>query len=260
MNNNIRKTKSCVFAAVLLAALLIICCFILFAKYKADKTETPAEETQTPDIPYLSIPVTENEKGESVFAVSVESFINYFNNVYCRRNGNEYLNSTSSDNWYWYSELSPRFGYEATRYQFSADKTVWPMPTVSIYGANNDGIYEIRMTFDDHGYQERFHTLFKELCVCMEKTFILGLGDTEAEELFEALYAQAYTNFFGNHHSYSDSDRPPLYSVYRYDNIGMYCFYGAGNVEICFIPLTAEAINTLNFENVMIIDTEGEQK
>ena len=251
---------SYIFAAILIASALQVGCFVYFAKNRADSADIIAEEAETPDItlPDISELATENEKGESVFAVSVEDFIRYFNAVYSQRHWDDYLNSTSSDNWYWYSELSPRFGYESTRYQFTADKTVWPMPTVSVYSADNSEIYELRMTFDDHGYQERFYVLFRELCVCMEKLMIQELTEAEADELFEVLRSQAYTNFFGDHHAYGDLERPPLYSVYRYNNIGMYCFYGAGNIEICFIPLTENAVEILESENVKIIDCKGE--
>ena len=254
--------KAIIRIVIILSALLLLGGAVYTARGNDAFTDTTPLEEHIPDLqtPDFSEFVTENEKGESIFAVQVRAFTDYFNGVYRQSHENDYLNSTSSDNWYWYSELSPRFGYESTRYQFTADKTVWPMPTISIYASNSDEIYEIRMTFDDHGYQERFHTLFKELCICMEKTLMQGLSESEADELFEALYAQAYNNFFGNHHVYGDPERPPLTSVYRNMKIGMYCFYGAGNIEICFIPLTESAVNILNTENVKIIDYKGEQQ
>ncbi len=198
--------------------------------------------------------VAENEKGESVFAISVEDFIDCYNSVYRQTHETGYLNSTNSENWYCYTELSPRFGYEAVRYEFSADRTVWPMPTISFYAPDNDEIYEIRMTFDDHGYQERLFELFKELCFCMEKTMMPELSETESAALFEKLYAQSDMNFFGDHSAYGDPERPQLNAMYRCDNIGMYCFYGSGNIEICFIPLTAAAINMLKSGNIIFLD------
>ena len=217
----------------------------------------PAEETEaTPDIetPALSELVMENENGQSVFAISLEDFIDRFNAVYRQRNGSDYLNLENADNWYRYLEFSPCFGVESVRHQFTADKTVWPMPTISFYTEDQEEIFEIRMTFDDHGYQERFHQLYKELCICMEKTMLPELTEREAEELFEKLYLEAYANFYGNHAAYGDPERPPLTAVTVCDRIGMYCFYGAGNIEICFIPLTEAAINTLRTENTAFDD------
>ena len=196
----------------------------------------------------------ENENAQNVFAISLEDFIDRYNAVYRQRNGNDYLDSENADNWYRYNELSPCFGLESVRHQFTADKTVWPMPTISFYTEDQEEIFEIRMTFDDHGYQERFRQLFKELCICMEKTMLPKLTEREAEELFEKLYSEAYANFFGNHAAYGDPERPPLTAVTVCDKIGMYCFYGAGNIEICFIPLTENAISILKAEKTAFDD------
>ena len=198
--------------------------------------------------------VAENEKGESVFAIPIEDFIDCYNSVYRQTHETGYLNSTSSDNWYCWSELSPCFGYESVRYTFSADKTIWPMPTISIYAPNNDEIYEIRMVFDDHGYQDRFHELFRELCSCMEKMLMPELSMAEAETLFETLYAQSDGNFYGDHSAFDDPERPALNAVYQYENIGMYCFYGSGNIEISFVPLTARSIGFLEENGIPLLD------
>ena len=198
--------------------------------------------------------VAENEKGESVFAIPIENFIDCYNRVYLQTHEIGYLNSTNSENWYCCDELSPCFGYASVRYKFTADKTVWPMPTISVYAPDNDEIYEIRMVFDDHGYQDRFHELFKELCICMEKMMMPELTMAEAETLFETLYAQSDDNFFGDHSAFDDPERPLLNAVYQYKNIGMYCFYGSGNIEICFVPLTAHAVGFLEENGIPLLD------
>jgi hypothetical protein len=198
--------------------------------------------------------VAENEKGESVFAIPIENFIDCYNRVYLQTHETGYLNSTNSENWYCCDELSPCFGYASVRYKFSADKTVWPMPTISVYAPDNDEIYEIRMVFDDHGYQDRFHELFRELCICMEKMMMPELSMAEAETLFETLYAQSNDNFFGDHSAFDDPERPLLNAVYQYKNIGMYCFYGSGNIEICFVPLTAHAVGFLEENGIPLLD------
>ena len=198
--------------------------------------------------------VAENEKGESVFAIPIENFIDCYNSVYLQTHETGYLNSTDSENWYCFDELSPCFGYASVRYRFSADKTVWPMPTISVYAPDKDEIYEIRMVFDDHGYQDQFHELFRELCICMEKIMMPELSTAEAETLFETLYAQSDDNFFGDHSAFDDPQRPVLNAVYQYKNIGMYCFYGSGNIEICFVPLTAHAVGFLEENGIPLLD------
>ena len=196
----------------------------------------------------------ENENGESVFAIPIENLIECYNRVYRQTHETGYLNSTNSENWYCYDELSPCFGYASVRYKFSADKTVWPMPTVSIYAPDNDAIYEIRMTFDDHGYQDQFYELFRELCICMEKMMMPELSAVDAETLFETLYAQSDDNFFGDHSAFDDPERPKLNAVYQYENIGMCCFYGSGNIEICFVPLTASSVGFLEENGIPLLD------
>ena len=128
------------------------------------------------------------------------------------------------------------------------------MPTISVYAPDNDEIYEIRMVFDHHGYQDRFHKLFKELCICMEKMMMPELSMSEADTLFVTLYAQSDDNFFGDHSAFDDPERPKLNAVYQYKNIGMYCFYGAGTIEICFVPLTARSIVFLEGNGIPLLD------
>ncbi len=198
--------------------------------------------------------VVENENGESIFAIPIENFIDCYNSVYRQTHETGYMDSTNSDNWYCWGELSPCFGYESFRYKFSEDPKIWPMPTVSIYTPDNDEIYENRMVFDDHGYQEQLRKLYKDLCICMEITMMPKLSKAEADTLFEKLYAQSKKNFFGDHSAFDDPKRPKLNAVYQYGNTGMYCFYGSGNIEICFVPLTASSIGFLEGNGIPLLD------
>ena len=219
----------------------------------AVRYESPERILDEPTADFSEL-VVENENGESVFAIQIENLIECYNSVYRQTHETGYLNSTNSENWYCYDELSPCFGYESVRYKFSADKNVWPMPTISIYAPDNDEVYEIRMVFDDHGYQDQLHELFRELCICMEKMMIPELSAVEAETLFETLYAQSDDNFFGDHSVFDDPERPKLNAVYQYENIGMYCFYGSGNIEICFVPLTARSISFFEENGIPLLD------
>ena len=205
----------------------------------------PADEAAIVVTTDFSALATVNEQGESVFALSVGDFIECYNGVYRQYYGKDYLKDLSSEGWQHWSELSPRFGYEATRYEFSADRSVWPMPTMSVYATEDNTIYEVRMTFDDHGYQDDLHALYTELCGCLLKMACPALSDAEIDEAFRELYALSDENFFGDHHEYGDPERPPLTKLLAFGSVGFYCFYGAGNIEICMIPLTAPAMETL---------------
>ena len=224
------------------------------ARKPEDHGADSAESLSDGPMPDFSELAAENANGESVFAIPVEELISCYNSVYRRTHETDYLNPTDSENWYCYDGLSPCFGYASVRYKFSADKSVWPMPTISIYAPDKDAVYEIRMTFDHHGYQDGLYALYEELCICMEKTLLPELSEADAEALFEMLYARADDNFFGNHAAFDDPERPALNAVYPFGNIGVYSFYGSGNIEICFVPLTAGALEFLQENGIPLPD------
>ena len=179
--------------------------------------------------------------------------------MYRADHGEDYLLPIEDDHWVRLSEPSLCFGYDAVCFQFAADREVWPMPRVSVY-APKDGseIYELRMTFDHHGSQQVLFDQFRALCLCAEKLMIPKLSDTEAADLFDTLYAQSETkfNFFGDHYLYGDPERPALDAVIRNGNVGFYCFYGAGNVELCIIPLAPSAVKALQDTGTAIRDLQ----
>ena len=223
-----------------------------------DFLETPIPEAQD-EIPAVTEPpidlsmlAAENERGQSVFDVSAAEWIESFNSVYRQYHGEDYLTKTDSEEWGCSSELSPRFGYEATRYKFSENKKAWSMPTVSVYSPDEDEIYEVRITFDDHGYRENYYIKYKGLCSCLLKMVCPELSEEETDEVFRQLYALAYDNFFGDHHWYGDPERPPLTVLLQRENVGFYCFYGSGNIELCMIPLTPTALELLEAEGTEI--------
>lgn len=215
------------------------------------RVASPVDLCEDPVINFSDI-VEENANGESVFAVSAEAFIDCYNKAYQQKYGETYLTAITSDEWYCSTELSPCFGYESVRYEFSEDKTVWSMPTISVYAPDNDEIHEIRLTFDDHGYQEQFYLKYQELCCCLLKMACPNLSDKDTDELFQRLYSLSDENFYGNYNAYDDSECPSLSCVLQRGNIGFYCFYGAGTVELCMIPLTPAAIGSLQAKGVDI--------
>ncbi len=99
------------------------------------------------------------------------------------------------------------------------------------------GIYEIRITFDDHSYKENYYEQFKELCLCTEKLLLPELSQEDLQSLLEKLIAQSEVNLFGDHAAFSAPGRPALDKVYRVGNTGVYGFYGSGNIEVWFVPL-----------------------
>ena len=129
---------------------------------------------------------------------------------------------------------------------------------MSIYTPdNNNYIYEIELTFDDHGYQESLYEEFKRICFYSLKVFLPELSDTEINSLYKELYLQTNNNFWGDYYTYGDTERPMLTTIYYYNGIGFYGYYGAGTANICMIPVTQESLLQFEKEGVEIREIMG---
>lgn len=216
-----------------------------------ETTETDVAEQQYPII--LEIEALENEDGQACFSISVDDFIASYNSLYRPVYAKDYL-SVSSD-WSVLPDITPYLELDATNYRFSADEQIWSMPTVSIYTPeNNNGIYEIELTFDDHGYRESLYEEFKQICFYSLKVFLPELSDTEISSLYKELYLQTNNNFWGEYYTYSDMERPMLTAIYYYNGIGFYGYYGAGTANICMIPMTQETLVQFEQEGIEICE------
>lgn len=211
------------------------------------------EKKKPPDYSSLAM---ENPDGETVFGISSEAFIESYNRIYSERNGEDYLTAIGPENWDSCDSLSLRFGYPSTRQRFTEDKSVHTNPTVSVYESAEGEIYEVRMTFDDHGFREALYEKFGEMCRCLFLTACPEMAESEAESLFLDLYSSAGDDFFGDRLNYGDPERPVLTLVRLYGNVGFYSFYGAGNIEICMIPMTGKATGRLVSEGTNVASAE----
>lgn len=209
------------------------------------------EQISTENINF-STEAVENKKGERVFSASINDFIWSFNSIYVKIYGADYL--TSSSNWMHLDDESPCFKYDCVHYIFSADKKIASMPTISIYiPENEDGICEIKLTFDDHGYQESLYKEFEKICFFTLKTVIPELSNDDISGLYDKLYSQTKENFWGDCYPYGVTERPALNVIYQYNTVGLYGYYGSGTANICVIPLTQEAIVRFEQEGAEII-------
>lgn len=234
------------------AAFVLIVCFVFISSGR-HSASAPVKQEAAPAPPPAAVvseqvPAPEaalNERGESVFSLTLTEFVERFDRAY----GHSYLNDASFVSC---SEHSPRFGYEVTWYKFSEDAKVLPMPTLSVYMSDEDKVYEVRVTYDDHSFQESLYDLFDALCTGLLKTGCPELSDDELGFVLSELYSMSNENFFGDHHRYGDPERPPLTRLIQSGSAGFYCFYGSGNVEVCMLPLTDEALKALDAEGVQI--------
>lgn len=190
-----------------------------------------------------------DDQSDAYFNVSASDFIVGFDSLYSVNVDKDYLTPTDTPNWSVSEELSPCFGYDTMRYLFRKEPDSGSFPSLSLYTDSEcSKIYEIRITFDHHTFIPEYHDLFRTMSIAALRYSASGLTDEKAQEIFETLYAQSDRNIFGNHSFYGDPERPALDTVYRIGNIGYYCFYGSGSIEICVIPLTVTAEDIL--ENI----------
>lgn len=201
--------------------------------------------------------VFSTEAGESglTFSDSISNYISSFNSIYQQIYATDYL--TPLSDWPHFLDISTYFEYASVHFRFSADEQLWSIPTISIYTPQDeDCIYEIELTFDDHGYQESLYEEFEKICFCSLKTVLPELSNTDISDLYEKLYSQTNENFWGEYYTYGETERPALNTIYQYGTVGLYGYYGAGTANICVIPLTQETIAQLEQEGVEIVEIE----
>lgn len=219
---------------------------------KKDAVQSGNSYNGTPDgnnpeggaVPDFSAIVRENGKGESFFDILLDAFVDCYNSQFRKKYGEDYLTAPGSENWDCFSEKSPCFGCVSERSRFSENKEIRPAPRMNVYSSDN-GIYEVRVTFSEHGYQQIFYDRFRQISTCLLSMVCRDMTDGEIDTLFDNLYKSSDYNFFGDHSTYADPEKPVLTEVYRYGNAGFYCFFGTGTIEICMIPVTPSAAAVL---------------
>lgn len=123
---------------------------------------------------------------------------------------------------------------------------------VSIFSLPDGGVAELRLTFDDHGYLERVHTLFGDVCVQLFQTLIPELGKDGALELYDSLYALANDNYIGPPPAGAGLEL--LKNVLRYGDVGLSGYYGASTVNIVILPLTDGMLGALEAKGVEVTE------
>ena len=215
------------------------------------ENKASAETEPLLEINELEIAVIENREGELVFDISTDDFINSYNTLYRAAYKTDYLSSSS--NWSVFNDVTPYLEIDSIRHRFSEDEQIWSMPTISIYTPeNSDYIYEIELTFDDHGYQESLYKKFEEICFYSLQVVLPELSKAELDSLYKELYFQANDNFWGEYYTYSGAERPALNMIYYCNGIGLYGYYGAGTANICVIPMTQETLIQFEQEGIEI--------
>lgn len=230
--------KKIIFSTLILLVFLFCGCGKMWdqANRRAD-AETGTETERS--ILSGEIKSATNEKERPIFELSVGDFANRFNSVWKESDSEkDYLRP--SDEWQSFNDGVPFRGYSAVRYFFSADGRIRSLPTISVYVPRGDDaetqneIYEIMLTFDDHGYTESFFELYKRMCICALKMFLPSETSEKLEEIFSDACAASGDNVLTDY----KSDCEPIFSS---ESVDVYAFYGAGTVNICLLPVTAKS-------------------
>lgn len=217
----------------------------------------PASEDMIPEGPAqsatgpLPIAVTENRENELIFDISVGDFINSYNSFYSLDKNAQYLPAQSE----WRAsvcESAVHSEHETTLYEFTADKTIWSQPTITVYVPTNaDAIQEVTVNFDEHGYSEPLYAAYEEICFYTLKVFFPELPDETIIELYKEVNRLGKQNVFTSSEGYASGCVPCV--LYHKDGIGVYPYFAIGEwVHLCIIPVTDETVNDFAEKGVEI--------
>ncbi len=216
-------------------------------------TEGNSEYIEEVPINKLDIHVEENPKNELVFTISIDDFISSYNGFYWSDHELAYLSASSE--WVCFTyDSTAHSKYETYYYRFSEDKTIWSLPTISVYvPTDSDYIQEITLDFDDHAYNEWMYNLYEEICFYAFKVLFPNFESNKITKLYNALY-----NKTNDPLCYVDRGEPMPKVLYYTNGIGLYSYYKSGMAHICIIPITNQYLDKLAAKKVEIhrIDNE----
>ena len=204
------------------------------------------------------INVLNNRENELVFDFSINDFIESFNARYLRRNEAEYILPLNfNENWQKETlDEAIHSPHETVLYNYSADRKMWPLPTVSVYvPTNGDFVQEITLDFDWHSYSENLYELYGEMCFCTLKIFLPGLSDEQLTKLYSDANQSGYDNMFSSDDWYSKDSVPAVF--YYKGGVGVYSHFAEGSYQrLCIIPATENTVNEFRQKGSEIIEIE----
>ena len=218
---------------------------------------TQGELNQEAAIKELDIDVLENRTDELVFNFSIADFIDSYNGYYWQDRHVRYLSSLSSDNWSGrLYDSAIHSSHETLYYNFSEDRKIWPLPTISVYVPKNaDYVQEITLNFDDHSYTEAMYDRYEEICFYTLKVFFPDMEDEKITALYKTLNQLAYDNMMPHEQRYGSGSIPC--ALYYKDGIGLYPYFAIGeSVRLCIIPVDEKTIRYYEGNGVEIYEIE----
>ena len=208
-------------------------------------------------IKQIPVTVSQNRENELVFDFSIDDCIECFNGCYYSRRHENYIKPLTAENWHTETlEKAIHSPHETIIYDYSADRTVWSLPTISVYvPANRDCVQEITLNFDWHSYSEKLLDLYNEMCFCTLKMFFYDLSDEKITEVYSEANRLGEENTFSSEYRYSDESVPS--ALFYKDGIGVYSYSAEGSYQrLCIIPVTEETLKVFEEKGTEIFEIE----
>ena len=201
----------------------------------------PVEIEKTPSV--------KMKNNVAVFSLAADDFIDLYNGYYRKDHGDDCIKPLSD--WYFYVQHYGRLEGNM-HYEFTADKRIWTLPTISIYTPEKEmNIKELTVNFDDHSYTDKMYEQYEEMCFYTLKVFFPHLDKKEITALYKEIIKRAYEKVFQGEEGFQ-SGNPPS-DLYYEGKIGVYPYFAYGeSVRICVVPVTKRLINTYKKKGTVI--------
>lgn len=218
---------------------------------QAEENLLPSALQQEAEIKKLDIDIIEPQADERLFSISIHDFIASYNGYYWQDRQARYL--LPPDQWqYWEFETGIHSKSPTNRYQFSQNKEIWTLPTITVYTPRDSfSIQEITVNFDDHGYAPSLRNIYHDMCYYALKVFFPDFSKDKIVELYTKLNQLAYENF--TEIQYTSESIPSV--VYYKDGIGLYPYFAVGQfMHLCIIPVTQAYLEELEKQGVPVYE------
>ncbi len=214
--------------AKLLYMILLCCCFL-----------SGCGKEKTGETPFVC-KVTETAEHSPIFSVSPHTYVEEYNRL-CEEKQEILLPLVD-----WYVVTLPQGIHtekETLRYDFSEDKEVWSMPTLSFYvPKGSDTVAEVTVNFDEHGFTEDLYAKYKAMSLQTLQIFFPDTKKETLEKRYTDMVSYARTHTVSNEEGYKNGVVPAV--LYEKDGIGVYPYFAIGeSLHICIVPVTEEQLS-----------------
>ena len=168
--------------------------------------------------------------GRTAFAATLDSFVDCFNDRY----GERYLphfsgwTNVTIDQCAHFSGIS-----NVERYMYCEDKSVWTLPTITVYTAPGSGsILEVTVDYDDHGSSDGMYELYEKMSECALRCFLPDVDGDTIHTLFSDNFIA--TDDVVCSTLFLDSTGSTL--TYEHGTVGVYPYFAYGEcIHICIV-------------------------